>query len=129
MKVIRFVATEDRGSRFTELDIPIENEKKFEEGHILYVSNGFVSPDVRFVEVPEGVDTGWHGAPRRQIVIIRSGVLEVSTGDGENRQWCAGEVFLADDVEGKHQTRVVEGPVRYMSAQLPSDFGIENWSV
>ena len=49
--------------------------------------------------------------------------MEVETGDGEKRQWRAGEVFLSDDIEGRHITREVEGPVRVMFVPFPSDFG------
>lgn len=119
MKVIRLVATEEGESRFTEFDIPIL-------GTTIRGSNGFVSSNVSLVEFPEGAESGWHRASARRIVIIISGVMEVETGDGEKRQWRAGEVFLADDVEGRHVTREIEGPVRVVFVPFPSDFVIES---
>ena len=35
-----------------------------------------------FVELPEGLDQTWHPASRRQIVVVLSGLLEVTTTDG-----------------------------------------------
>ena len=85
-------------------------------------------PSVQFYEPPTGLDMGWHGVRHPQIVIILSGVFEIETGDGEKRQWRAGEIFVADDTDGKHLTRVVEGPYRTIFVRLPTDFVIEQWS-
>ncbi len=111
----------------TEFDIPLVAKKGL-AGVPIRVSNGFCSPNVSFIELPEPEDPGWHGAKARRIGIILSGALEFEIGDGEKRQLCAGEVFLADDVEGRHVTRVVEGPVRLVFVPFPSDFVIEKWS-
>ncbi len=125
MKITRIVATEDGESRFTEFDIPLVSKDLL--GHIIHASNGFVSPNVSFVELPEGTDAGWHGATARRIGIILSGVLEVELGNGEKRQWRTGEAFLADDTEGRHATRVVEGPVRCVFIPFSSDFIVDEW--
>ena len=128
MKVIRIVATDDGESRFTELDIPIENAAQL-YGEVVHISNAFTSPHIQFAEAAMGVDMGWHGVRHPQIAIILAGVMEIETGDGEKRQWRAGEIFVADDKDGKHLTRAVEGPVRVLFVRLPTDFVIERWSL
>ncbi|PON11585.1 hypothetical protein C2W62_44035 [Candidatus Entotheonella serta] len=56
MKITRIVATKDGESQFTELDIPLMSQQ---HGAISRrISNGFVSPNVAFVEMPEGSDSG-----------------------------------------------------------------------
>ncbi|MGE0825258.1 MAG: hypothetical protein AB7G75_26005 [Candidatus Binatia bacterium] len=130
MKITRFVATADGGSQFVEVDIPIDHAQKDSDGHTLRLSNAYTSPNVRFVELPEGMSQTWHNAPTRQIVVVLAGTLEVGTTDGQTRQWQAGEVFLADDTTGKgHVTRTVSGPARVMFAPLPEGFAVERWSV
>ncbi len=129
MKITRFYALENGESRFMEVDIPFQHEQKDAEGNILRFSNEYMSPNVRFVELPEGLSQSWHNAPARQIVVVLSGVLEVGTTDKQIRQWRAGELFLADDLTGKgHTTRVLKGPARVMFAPLPADFATERWS-
>jgi hypothetical protein len=129
MHITRFYATADGESRFAELDIPLEQVHQDPFGNILRSSNSYVSPSVRFVELPAEMVQGWHGAPTRQIVVVLSGVLEVGTSDQQTRQWRAGEVFLAEDVTGKgHTTHVVEGPVRLVFVPLPPEFVPERWS-
>ena len=129
MKIMRFYATDKGESRFVDLDIPTENNRKDAEGNILHLSNAYTSPHVCFVELPDGMVQSWHNAPARQIVVILSGELEVGTTDGQTRRWRAGEVFLASDVTGKgHTTRTIGGPAHVMFAPLPDSFNIERWS-
>jgi hypothetical protein len=130
MRITRFSATADGESRFTELDIPLEQVRQDPFGNIMRSSKSYVSPGICFVELPAGMVQGWHRAPTRQIVVVLSGVLAVRTSDQQTRQWRAGEVFLAEDVTGKgHTTHVVEGPVRLVFVPLPPEFMPERWSV
>ena len=130
MKITRFYATDDGGSRFMDIEIPINTPQKDADGHTLMLSNTYASPSVRFVELPEGMSQTWHNAPQRQIVVVLSGALEVGTTDNQTRQWKAGEAFLADDVTGKgHVTRTVGGPAKVFFAPLPDGFDLDKWSV
>jgi len=129
MKITRFVATPDGGSQFEEIDIPITNERQDAEGNTLLLSNTYTSPGVCFVDLPEGLDQDWHQAPTRQIVVVLSGRLEVTTTDNQVRQWSTGEAFIASDIAGQgHKTRTIDGPARVMFAPLPDSFVMENWS-
>src|SRR5579863_6094941 len=129
MKVTRFFATPDGGSRFEEVEIPITEPRPDSFGHTILQSNAWPSPSIRFVELPVGLDQSWHHAPARQIVIVLSGVLEVGTSDGEKRRCVAGQAFIADDLTGKgHTTRVIQGPARVMFVQLPQSFDFARWA-
>jgi hypothetical protein len=75
MKITRFYATGDGESRFIELDIPLEHAQQDVFGNTMRFSNGYVSPNVRFVEQPEGLVQGWHCVSTRQVVIVLSGVF------------------------------------------------------
>jgi cupin domain len=129
MKVTRFRATTEGGSRFEEIEIPINQPRPDEFGHTLMQSNAWPSPAVRFVELPAGLDQPWHHAPASQIVIVLSGELEVGTSDGEKRRATSGQAFIADDLTGKgHVTKVVGGPARVVFVQLPANFDFAHWS-
>ncbi|HZO82742.1 MAG TPA: hypothetical protein VFB33_13690 [Candidatus Binataceae bacterium] len=129
MKIIRFHATADGGSRFQEIEIPIDQPRVDSFGNTLRQSAAFASPGVRFVELPRGLDQSWHNAPARQIVFVLSGVLEVGTTDGEARRWGPGAAFMPYDVSGKgHTTRVLEGPALVAFIQLPEGFDVERWA-
>ena len=129
MKITRFYATEDGGSRFQEIELPVNLERLDAFGNLMHQSNAFTSPSVRFVELPRGLDQSWHHAPARQIVFVLSGVVEVGTSDNEKRRWSAGAAFIPDDLTGKgHLTRVLEGHALLAFIELPSDFDFDRWS-
>ena len=129
MKITRFFTTKDGGSRFEEIEIPIEAPYNDEFGNTYHLSNPFNSPSVRIVEFPAGMKQGWHNVPTRQMVLVLAGTLEVITTENQTKRWGAGEVFVADDVAGKgHLTEVVEGPARVAFIQLPPDFDCSRWS-
>lgn len=129
MKVTRFHATPDGGSRFQELEIPINQPRQDNFGFTLHQSNAWPSPGIRFVELPENLDQGWHHAPASQIVVVLAGEMEVGTSDGEKRRCAAGQAFIADDLTGKgHVTKVISGPAHVMFVELPKNFDFEKWS-
>lgn len=129
MKIITFYATATGESRFRELAVPFEVRRDDGLGHTLLLSNAYASPNVQFVELPEGMTQDWHNAPARQLVTVLSGVIEVETTDGQQRQWRAGEVFLPADITGRgHRTRCIGGAVRLLFAPLPEGFDLDRWS-
>lgn len=65
---------------------------------------------VFFKEFAAGTDLGWHPAPRRMLVVLVEGELELEFRDGTVRRFVPGDVRLMEDTGGKgHRTRVV-GP-------------------
>jgi hypothetical protein len=120
MKIIRICASEDGGSRLQEVEVPIDQSRPDQGGRPSFMSKAYSSPDVSFIDLPEGIDSSWHHAPARQIVMVLQGVLEVCTSDNQKRQWSAGELLFADDLTGKgHMTRTVGGAARLLIVQLP----------
>jgi quercetin dioxygenase-like cupin family protein len=61
-----------------------------------------------FDEMPAGSFFDWHCAPRRQWVIIVSGMLEIGLGDGTLRRFGSGDARLVEDTTGQgHTTRAI----------------------
>jgi hypothetical protein len=129
MKVTRFHATADGGSRFQDLELSIDQERPDNFGFVLKQSNAWPSPGIRFVELPANLDQGWHHAPASQIVVVLAGTIEVGTSDGEKRRCTTGQAFIADDLTGKgHLTKVIDGPARVMFVELPKNFDLARWT-
>jgi len=111
MRVTQFIASEDGGSRFEELDIALDDPRQGADGYAFMASARFSSSTACFVELPAGLNQDWHQAPARQLVILLSGVVEVTTTDDAVRRWAAGDMFIAGDVTGQgHKTRTIDGP-------------------
>lgn len=128
MRITWFHATADAGSVFEDLDVVLPNERTDSRGHLIRGSNLFASPGVQLAELPAGLDQDWHTAPRRQIVAVLGGVVEVTTTDGVVRRFGPGDVFLADDMGGRgHLTRTVDGPAQVLFAPMPTDVDLPDW--
>ena len=85
---------------------------------------------VIFRETPEDACLDFHTAPRRQFVVMLSGLGELECGDGSRRRFGAGDILLADDTMGQgHITREIQGPRRGIFIPLPQEFDISAWRV
>jgi hypothetical protein len=125
MKIRRFIPTSDSGSRFVEVDVPIDNASTDAFGHVIRRSAVMNAQSTMFTEMPEGLDQDWHPASRRQLVIVLSGTVEVEASDGTKHRWSNGEMFLADDVGSRgHRTRTIGGPARVLFVHLPPETNI-----
>jgi quercetin dioxygenase-like cupin family protein len=101
-------------SQCCDNEIPLERKEEV-EGHQLRLSQQYPASSMLFIELPEGFAVKPHHAPAQQLVVILSGILEVTTSDNKTRQWCAGDVVFADDLTGKgHKTRTVGGAARLL---------------
>ncbi len=123
MKLTRFAATADSGSRFEEIEIPLDIKREGAGGYTLMCSEAFTSDCACFVSLPIELDQDWHQAPTRQFVQVISGTVEVTTTDGEVRRWSSGDQFIAADTSGRgHKTRVIDGPAVAIFIPLPDGF-------
>ena len=122
MCLTRFSAGEDGESHFSELEVNFPYSRTDRFGHTIVSTAIAASPAVQLAALPAGLDQGWHPAPRRQLVAVLSGRLEVGTPDGQVRTFGPGDLFLADDVGTRgHTTRALDGPVQVLFAPLPED--------
>lgn len=79
-----------------------------EHGHGTYVSDLIECHSVRLAETAPGGVYDWHPAPRKQYVVTLTGTIEFTFGNGEILLVKAGDVFLANDLEGKgHKWKIV----------------------
>ena len=61
-----------------------------------------------FSFAPAGWSGDWHPSPRKQILLILTGQIEVEVSDGESRLFGPGSILLSEDTAGKgHRSRVL----------------------
>jgi hypothetical protein len=122
MKVLRFIPAPDGGSQFVEADIPIDNSQ-IAFGVTVRRSARLPAQSTMLTELPDGLESDWHPAAQRQLVIVLSGTVEVEVSDGTKHRWSSGDMFLADDVGSRgHRTRIVSGPARILFVHLTPEF-------
>jgi hypothetical protein len=121
MKLPRIYTGDDNQSHFEELDLPMSSERRA-------TSQWLAGATTAFGESPALSPQDWHHAPRRQLVAVLSGALEIEVGDGSKRRFNTGDCFLADDLSGQgHRTSDVLGPVRLLYVELPLDLDPAQW--
>jgi quercetin dioxygenase-like cupin family protein len=124
VKVTRFYTGPDNRTHFEDLDIPTaagrgagSRSEPFEvTGMLVRESEG----DAHFLEL--------HPAPRRQLILCLSGVVEIEAGDGTKRRFGPGDIYLADDLKGEgHRHREIEGPVKHAWVFLSAEMDLGAW--
>ncbi|BET45175.1 hypothetical protein ACH4GE_38365 [Streptomyces tendae] len=72
-----------------------------------------------YLLLPDGYFGDFHPAPRKQVMTLLKGELEVQVSDGESRRFLPGGSVLVEDVTGKgHSTRSVGGESLLIVTQL-----------
>jgi len=76
--------------------------------------------DIGFVRLSAGRRSDWHPAPRKQFIMVLTGIMELEAGDGQKRTFKPGNVLLVTDVEGEgHRTNVL-GDQELMIVWVPT---------
>lgn len=108
MKITRIYTGDDGESHFEEIDIPLG-----EQNIVGALSQTFAATGIIFRENQGDYDYDWHNAPSRRYIINLAGAVEITVGDGSQRIFGPGDVFLAEDTTGRgHISRAVDGQPR-----------------
>jgi oxalate decarboxylase/phosphoglucose isomerase-like protein (cupin superfamily) len=83
-------------------------------GAIGFLSDAVDPANIVFRVTDGDYDYDWHPAPTRQFVLMLTGAIEITVGDGETRTIRAGETILLEDTRPPgHRTRNVGETPRY----------------
>ena len=108
MQIVRIYADESGESHFEELAFPLHDH-----GEIGRLSELIPASGVIIRETPPTYDFDWHNAPRRQIVVLLTGSVEIEASDGSKRRLDAGDLLFAEDTTGRgHRTRTLGNVTR-----------------
>lgn len=92
------------------------------------MSVNFDVSHVFFRETPEGHVEDYHTAPRRQIIVITSGLVEIEISSGERAVFRPGDMLFAEDRTGQgHITRSIRGTRGFVHIVVPPEFDITAW--
>jgi hypothetical protein len=100
--------TSDGGSCFVEVEVDLTDQ-----GEIGRLSEPWGATAVVFRENDASYDFDWHQAPRRQLIVLLDGEIEVEVTSGEQRRFRGGDMVLVGDTTGTgHRTRQLSPGVR-----------------
>jgi hypothetical protein len=81
-----------------------------------------------FRETPEGHVQDLHNAPRRQLIFLASGILEIESSQGERCVCRPGDLIFAEDLQGKgHITRSLRDTRGFVHVAMPDEFDLSKW--
>jgi len=81
-----------------------------------------------FRETPAGHVQDLHNAPRRQLIFLTSGILELETSEGARVVCRPGDLIFAEDMRGKgHITRSLRDTRGFVHVTMPDEFDVSVW--
>ncbi len=121
MRVVR-IFTRDSGESAIEIrEVPMTGAERS-------ASETFGCDSIFCRETPEGHVQGLHNAPRRQLIFLTSGILELEASDGHRTLCLPGDLIFAEDVRGKgHITRSLRGTRGFVHVAVREDFDVSRW--
>ena len=88
----------------------------------------FKGGEMFFRETAEGHMQSYHNAPRRQLIFLTSGILEIETSEGARYTCRPGDLIFAEDTTGKgHITRSLRDIRGFVHVAMPEDFDVSQW--
>jgi quercetin dioxygenase-like cupin family protein len=83
-----------------------------------------------FRETAEGHVQSYHNAPRRQLIFLTSGILELESSEGKRYICRPGDLIFAEDTTGKgHITRSLRDIRGFVHVAMPEDFDVTSWKL
>ncbi len=108
MQITRLYTGPDGEAHFEDIAVPLADA-----GDIGRLSELIPATGIIFRETGPEYDYTWHHAPRRQYIIMLSGEVDVTIGDGTTRRFGPGNILLAEDTTGRgHISRAVNNQPR-----------------
>jgi hypothetical protein len=110
MKIVRVYSDASGTSRFEHLTFESRPELK---------SLPAAAKNVNFSVWPAGHLMELHPAPRRQLVIVLDGLMEIGLEDGTSEVFGAGDVLMAEDTSGRGHTLRIPGDKDRVAIAVP----------
>jgi hypothetical protein len=121
MRVVRIFTTRTGDSAIEVREVPMSGAPR-------PTSQTFACREIFFRETPQGHVQDYHNAPRRQLIFLTSGILELEASDGARVVCRPGDLIFAEDVEGKgHITRSLRDLRGFVHVAMPDDFDVAGW--
>ena len=94
------------------------------------ISPTFQGGAMFFRETAEGHVQSYHNAPRRQLIFLTSGILELESSEGKRYICRPGDLIFAEDTTGKgHITRSLRDTRGFVHVAMPEDFDVTSWKL
>jgi len=123
MRLVRIYTKSNADSAIEVREVPMSTGER-------PVSPTFQGGAMFFRETAEGHVQSYHTAPRRQLIFLTSGILEIESSDGQRYICRPGDLIFAEDTTGKgHITRSLRDIRGFVHVAMPDDFDVTGWKL
>ncbi len=121
MRIVRIFTAPSGDSAIEIRRVPISGDAR-------PASKTFQSGSIFFRETPQGHVQDYHNAPRRQLIFLTSGLLELEASNGKRIVCRPGDLIFAEDTAGKgHITRSLRDVRGFVHVAMGEDFDVASW--
>jgi len=121
MRIVRIFTRESGESAIEVRRVPMTGDAR-------PASKTFQCSSIFFRETPQGHVQDYHNAPRRQLIFLTSGILELEASDGRRFVCRPGDLVFAEDVAGRgHITRSLRDVRGFVHVAMSEDFDVAGW--
>ncbi len=121
MRIHRIFTLESGDSAVEIREVPLKGDGR-------PASDVFPAESIFFRETPQGHVQDYHNAPRRQLIFITSGLLELETSQGLRYIIRPGDILFTEDFSGKgHITRSLRDVRGFFHVIVPDSFEVSSW--
>lgn len=120
MRIVRIYSKSSGESAIEVREVPMNGARP--------TSASFQAGTLFFRETAEGFVQDLHNAPRRQLIFLTSGMLELESSEGARFLCRPGDLLFAEDTGGKgHITRSLRDVRGFVHVAMPDDFDVSAW--
>ena len=121
MRIFRIFTLDSGESEIEIRQVPMQGDAR-------PMSASFPCESLFFRETPEGHVQDLHTAPRRQLIFLTSGILELESSQGRRFICRPGDLIFAEDASGRgHITRSLRDIRGFVHVVVPMDFDVRGW--
>jgi quercetin dioxygenase-like cupin family protein len=121
MRLVRIFTRESGESAIEVRRVPMTGDAR-------PASKTFQGGSIFFRETPQGHVQDYHNAPRRQLIFLTSGILELEASDGKRFVCRPGDLIFAEDLAGRgHITRSLRDVRGFVHVATAEDFDVAGW--
>jgi hypothetical protein len=121
MRIVRIFTTTSGDSAIEVREVPMNGAQR-------PMSDSFGCSSIFFRETPGGHVQDLHNAPRRQLIFLTSGILELESSAGRRFVCRPGDLIFAEDLQGKgHITRPLRDTRGFVHVAMAADFDVSRW--
>lgn len=121
MRIVRIFTLESGESAIEVRRVPMTGDAR-------PASPTFKGGSIFFRETPQGHVQDYHNAPRRQLIFLTSGILELEASDGKRFVCRPGDLIFAEDVAGRgHITRSLRDVRGFVHVAMGDEFDVSAW--